>query len=90
MIVCQNCGSIDDYNERAAGPHISAYCNGCGKYIKHLPQNTPATLYFGKYRGRLISSMLDIEELRYLEWLTNAGGIKPKLKEAIDAHLKAL
>lgn len=89
-IECQNCGLCDDYTEKESGPHLSAYCNGCGKYIKHLPKGNPITIYFGKFKGRELASMTDSDEIRYLTWLTNAGNIKPKLKQAIDFHLKTV
>lgn len=89
-IQCQNCGLVNDFNERQSGPHTSAYCNGCGKYIKHLPKSNNTIIYFGKYKGRELSSLRDYDEIRYLTWLTNAGGIKEKLKQAIDAHLRSL
>lgn len=86
-IECQNCGLVDDYTIQQAGPHQSAYCNGCSKYIKHIPQNKPVTIYFGKYKGRELASLKSEDELRYLTWLTNTGNIKPNLKTAIDKHL---
>lgn len=88
-IFCQNCGLCDDYEKRQAGPHVSAYCNGCGKYIKHLPQGKPVMLHFGKYKGRELSSMLDDESIRYLRWLASEGDIKESLRESIVNHINA-
>ena len=87
-ITCQRCGLVNDYEERTSGPHTSAYCNGCGNYIKHLPQGKPVTFYFGKYKGRDLASMTSDEELKYLIWLSSAPDLKPKLKFAIDEHIK--
>jgi hypothetical protein len=89
-IICQKCGSVNDYTERQAGPHLSAYCNGCGNYLKHLPQGKPIILYFGKYKDRELSSMTSDEEVRYLIWLSQAPGLKPKLKQAIDSHIRTV
>lgn len=90
-ITCQKCGLINDYEVRQAGPHQSAYCNGCGNYIKHLPQNNPIdTLPFGKFKGRSIKSLTSADEIRYLQWLTQMPDIKGRLKQAIDTHLIAL
>jgi len=69
-VTCTNCGLINDFETRISGPHKSAYCNGCGKYIKHLPQENPKLkLYFGKYIDREISSMTLKEEIEYLKWV---------------------
>jgi hypothetical protein len=87
-ITCQRCGLVNDYAERQSGPHTTAYCNGCGNYIKHLQKNEPIKLYFGKYKDRELSSMTSDEELKYLIWLSQAPGLKAKLKTAIDNHIK--
>lgn len=86
-IICQNCGSVDDYNIQQRGTHKTAYCNSCDRYIKHLSQGLPIKLYFGKYLGREVQSMVEPEEIEYLKWLLN-GGIKQKnLREAVTNHL---
>jgi hypothetical protein len=87
-ITCQKCGSVNDYTERQAGPHISAYCNCCDSYIKHLPKDKPFTLHFGKYKDRELNSMTSDDELKYLIWLSQAPKLKAKLKQAIDEHVK--
>jgi hypothetical protein len=38
-IICQRCGSINDYRTVVSGPHIKAICNGCDRYIKFIPKN---------------------------------------------------
>jgi len=86
-ITCQRCGLINDYSERIAGPHKSAYCNGCGNYIKHLPKNKPIKIHFGKYAGRELSTLTEPDDLRYLHWLSGCD-IKPNLKQAILEHIK--
>lgn len=87
-IVCHRCQAVNDYETVQSGPHTTAICNQCGNYIKHLPQDKPITFYFGKYKGRELSSMKSDEELRYLIWLSGAPDLKPKLKVAIDEHIK--
>jgi hypothetical protein len=90
-ITCQRCGLVNDYTPRNAGPHISAYCNGCGNYIKHLPQNNPVELMpFGKYKGRELKTLTSSEEVRYLQWFIQMPDLKPRIKEAIEKHLIAL
>lgn len=86
-IICQRCGSVNDYREEIKGPHKTAICNGCDRYIKHLSQGNPTVLYFGKYKGRELSSLTSDEEKRYLEWLSGTN-IKAGLKEAIVNHLR--
>jgi hypothetical protein len=39
-IICQNCGSVDDFHTVHSGPHIKAICNGCDKYIKFISTKT--------------------------------------------------
>lgn len=88
-IICKKCGSVNDFQQKQSGPHLTAWCNGCGAYIKHLPQQNKPTLYFGKYKGREISSMNSEEELRYLKWLSEQD-IKQNLKDNILSQLKRL
>ena len=89
-ITCQHCGSKDYYLVES-GIHIKANCQVCKKYIKFIPQGKPPTLYFGKYKGREISSMKSEEEIRYLQWAyLNLDKLKPNQKEAIKNHLTTL
>ena len=89
QISCKACGLINDYEIRQSGPHQTAYCKGCGLYIKHLPNNNPILIMpFGQYKGREIKTLIADTELRYLEWLVLKPDMKPKLKEAIQQHLK--
>lgn len=91
MVTCQHCGLIDDFVVKKSGPHNSAYCNGCGNYIKHLPQNNEIKIVpFGKYRGREIASMRSDEELRYLQWFVEMPDLRENVKTAINKHLLAL
>lgn len=91
QIICQNCGNVDDYSVKQAGPHQSAYCNECDAFIKHLPQNNPVSVMpFGKYKGRELKSLKDDEEVRYLQWFIQMPDLKPRIKEAIQSHLLAI
>lgn len=90
-ITCQHCGLCDDYYVKKSGPHNSAYCNGCGNYIKHLPQNNEIKIVpFGKYKGREISSMRSDEELRYLQWFVEMPNLRDNVKISINKHLLSL
>src|ERR1700753_1675412 len=88
-ITCKRCGLVNDYSQKQAGPHVSAYCNGCGNYIKHLPQNNPVeTMPFGKYKGRELKSMVSDEEVRYLNWFSQMPEVNIKLS-SIEEKLNA-
>lgn len=88
-VTCIRCGLIDDYEVRQSGPHKTAYCNGCGKYIKHLPQeNSNLKLYFGKYKDREITSLTGKEEVDYLKWvLERHTTLSDKYRIVISKHL---
>jgi len=47
-IICQRCGSIDDYYTVHSGPHLKAICNGCDRYIKFISKRemTPELIEF--------------------------------------------
>jgi uncharacterized protein (DUF3820 family) len=47
-------------------------------------------LYFGKYKGRQIASLVSEDEINYLKWLLNNGTLKPTLKNQITEHLVKL
>lgn len=84
---CPKCGS-SDYRIEPRGIHKTAYCNQCDAYIKNLPQGVPTTLFFGKYNGRTIASMISEEEIGYLKWLVTKPDLKPNsLKSSIEQHL---
>jgi hypothetical protein len=85
-IICQNCGSINDYRTVMKSNQNTAWCNGCDKFIKNIPQGKPATLYFGKYKGRELSSMVSDDELKYLEWVSEQNWCKSLLKTQILSH----
>lgn len=90
-LTCPHCGAVDNYTTFPSGSHLRADCNACGRYIKFLPQeNTKPTLYFGKHKGREISSMNSKDELDYLKWLVDNADLKPKLKSDIEFQLKRL
>lgn len=87
-IACTRCGSVDDYKIEKPSIHYKATCNGCGSFIKNIGTNEPAVLYFGKYKGREVSSMRSNEELQYLQWLLGSSEkLKGKLLDAIKYQL---
>lgn len=86
-IACKNCGLIDEYTEFESGPHIGARCNGCGSFIKWIPQNKDFVIPFGKHKGRELTSMTSKEELSYLSWVSDQDWCKDGLKNKIQEHL---
>jgi hypothetical protein len=78
QIVCINCGSIDDYRTDMKANNLTAYCNGCDRFITNIPYKD-AQFYFGKYKGIPVANITD---LSYLQWAVNNI---PKL----SAHMRA-
>jgi uncharacterized protein (DUF3820 family) len=85
-IICQKCGLINDYAVQQSGPHKTAYCNGCGKYIKHITQGNDFEIPFGRYKGRMLSSMVSSEEINYLKWLL-LQDVKNSLRTKLQTHI---
>lgn len=87
-ITCQKCGNVNDYRTVNAGPHISAYCNCCNSYIKHLPKNKPLVFYFGKFKGMALKDMVLPEHVSWLNWfLNNATNCTENMRLEIKKHL---
>lgn len=89
-IVCKKCGTEDFFFEEKRGPHNTAICGNCGEYIKHLPQNKPFIIPFGKYKGRELHTMMSKEEINYLYWLVGQENIKKNLEDKIRHHLSII
>jgi len=88
-VICTRCGLVNDYKTVRNGNHLSAYCNSCNAYIKHLPQGKPMIFYFGKYKGRELASLVEKDELAYLQWAyRNILTLTPHQKTQILEHLK--
>jgi len=86
-VICKKCGTEDFYFEEKRGPHLTAICGGCGSYIKHLGQDKPFVIPFGKYKGRVLSSMISKEETQYLWWLVEQDFCKKNMEDKIRKHL---
>lgn len=74
QVECTACGCVSQAAIRPNGPHLSAYCPECGKWIKHIPRNDrdDFILYFGKFKDRNVRSMTETpDERSYLRWLLN-------------------
>ena len=88
-VECQHCGLINDYNIILKSNQATAWCNGCDKFIKNVPYKSPM-LYFGKYKERLISSMVSKEEVEYLQWVAAQTWCKNVLKRQIENHFRTI
>jgi len=88
-ITCNRCGLINDYEIRLAGIHQTAYCKGCGSYIKHLPkEGKEIVIYFGKFKGTALKDFNTKEHISWLNWaLNNTTNFKPAEVEKILKHL---
>lgn len=89
-ITCQHCGNINDYRTIQKSNQLTAWCNGCDKFIKNIPQGKPAQIFFGKYKDRFIDSLTAKDEVEYLQWLIQQPWCKNTLKGYIETHLKSL
>lgn len=89
-IICQHCGSINDYRTIMKSNQNTAWCNGCDNFIKNIPQGKPPMLYFGKHKGRLIASMTDQEEVNYLKWVLDQSWCSNLYRKQISEHLNTV
>ena len=70
-IICKKCGSINNFRTEKKSNNLVAYCLDCGAYIKNIPY-APPRMYFGKYKGVLISDFNTPQMINYLHWLKNS------------------
>jgi len=78
--VCQQCGCVDDFYTVQKSNQLTAWCNGCGGFIKNMPQGKPR-FFIGKYKGQFIHEVTD---LGYLKWF------KDSIKKQSEGQRKAL
>lgn len=87
-VICQRCGTIDEYYTVPSGPHLKAVCDHCHEYIKFLPQEKePPRFYFGKYVGKYIH---EIDDIQYLTWASTNLKLKQSLRDAIIKRISSL
>lgn len=91
-LTCASCGHTGIPATAKNNIHISAFCMECGVFIKHLPQNSDSddfVLYFGKYKGRNVKSMVGntTAEFQYLIWLRDNGTILKQTQREILTRL---
>lgn len=89
-VSCKKCGLVNEYEVVMKGPHRTAYCSGCGSYIKHLPKesNEMFIMPFGKYKGEPLQMMVSEDERRYLVWLSEQSFVKSNMRRIINDHLE--
>ena len=86
-IICKNCGSVDDYSTEMKSNQNVATCNGCGKFIKNMPQGKPMLFHFGKYKGTRIDECPDYQ---YLIWIMTKCQLKKNVMDAIAKQANLL
>ena len=89
-VICKKCGSVNSITVKQNGVHRSAYCLECGEYIKHITKfenMNDFTLYFGKYKGRQISTMTHRDEASYLRWALENIKFTQSQRIIIENHL---
>jgi len=90
-VTCNKCGSINNYRTEVSGNHLKAICKDCESYIKFLPQyNLLDLMPFGKYKDREIKSLIEDDEVKYLQWAVNNLKLSESVKFSINKHLKTL
>ena len=85
-IICKNCGLVNDYNTVFKSNQKTAWCNGCGTFIKNIPHSLPR-FYFGKYKGGKVGECSD---MGYLNWFLENTNPKPAMKEAIINQIEVI
>lgn len=86
-IVCKNCGAVSDIKISKLSIHYRADCKSCGRYITNISENKPTQIYFGKYKGRFLTSMSTNEELHWLQWAVDQNVVKGKVKADFIKHI---
>jgi len=87
-VICQRCGTTNEFYVVNSGPHVKAMCNHCNCYIKFiLQEKEPPKFYFGKYVGKYIH---DIEDLSYLKWASTNMTLKQPIRDAIIKRISSL
>lgn len=78
-VTCHHCGLINDYKVIETKLHHTAYCNGCERFIKHVPHSTDTTIWFGKYKGEGLADIFE-KDAGYINWLYKMVVEEKKIK----------
>jgi len=79
-IKCPKCGAINDYYTELKANNNVARCSLCDTFIKNIPYQTEQQFFFGKYKGKKVS---EIEDIQYLQWVLDKTNPKPAFRDAI-------
>jgi uncharacterized protein (DUF3820 family) len=70
-VVCNNCGSVEDYTITRTANNDVCRCNGCDKFLGNKPRPMVSLdqvrMPFGKYKDMTIEQISKIDK-QYLEW----------------------
>lgn len=83
QIICKKCGTVDKYYTELKSNNNVARCSECDSFIKNIPYELP-TFYFGKYKGRKVS---EIEDMQYLKWALKEIRLSESLRRAINEQI---
>jgi hypothetical protein len=82
-LICPKCGHNEHYTELKSNQNV-ARCLKCDAFIKNIPYEQPK-LYVGKYKGKLISEIEDVEYLKWaLKTLTLGAAVRTAVQKQID------
>lgn len=84
-VICQRCGTTNEFYVVPSGPHQKAVCNHCNQYIKFISQEKePPKFYFGKHVGKYVH---EIEDMQYLKWAVTNMKLKEPMRVAIQKRI---
>jgi uncharacterized protein (DUF3820 family) len=83
QLKCLKCGAVDQFYTEVKANNNVARCSVCDAYIKNIPYSEP-TLYFGKYKGKKVS---EIEDMQYLKWVLSATKPSESMRKAIQTQI---
>lgn len=87
-IVCNNCGSINDYRTEKKANNNCAFCNSCDRFIKNVPSDDKPKFHFGKYKDTFIE---DCNDMQYLIWARdNLNNLKGRYRTALIDRINSL
>jgi len=81
LLICPRCQSSNYTTELKSG-NLVATCEN-GHYIKNIPYSEPA-LHFGKYKGKKIT---EIDDIDYLKWVLNNVHQGKHIRESIQKRI---
>lgn len=83
QIICNKCGAVNKYYTEVKANNNVARCTECDSFIKNIPYNEP-TFYFGKYKGKKVS---EVEDMQYLKWVLTGTKQSASMRTAIQKQI---